>query len=108
MRILPWYSSPPTGENKEHVGNSANPIQIPTLSSLSWRIRRIRRVAPNRTAETREVLFGAASSSSIRKVTDTVPDLKNTTKWCIANRSMVAGRYLRRDASNPRAEMFNM
>lgn len=71
MRILPWYSSPPTREIKEKVGNSANPIQLPTSSSLSILGGFV--VAVNRTAATCEALSEAASSSNFCTMMDTVP-----------------------------------
>lgn len=71
MRILPWYSSPPTREIKEKVGNSANPIQLPTSSSLSILGGFV--VAVNRTAATCEALREAASSSNFCTMMDTVP-----------------------------------
>lgn len=70
MRILPWYSSPPPREIKEKVGNSANPIQLPTSSSLSI-LGFV--VAVNRTAATCEALREAASSSNFCTMMDTVP-----------------------------------
>lgn len=71
MRILPWYSSPPTREIKEKVGNSANPIQLPTSSSLSILGGFV--VAVNITAATCEALREAASSSNFCTMMDTVP-----------------------------------
>lgn len=69
MRILPWYSSRPTKEIKENVGNSVNPIQLPASSSLPILEGFV--VAENRTCE---APFRSASSSSFRTLMDTVPE----------------------------------